>query len=321
MKPSIMQKTILNDISTRGLGLHSGQDINVTLKASEADNGVSFQRVDLKDARPLEARPENVSSTTLATTLGQGENRVSTVEHLMAALSALGVDNLRVEVDGPELPVFDGSADEWVKLLNEAGLKTLGTPRRMYRVTRPFKVAVGDKFISVRPASRFSVEAHIDFGGAIGRHCFYYVESDQAFISEISRSRTFCRLRDVEMMHSQGLALGGSLDNAVVVGDDGILNPGGLRYDDEFVRHKILDFIGDLAMAGAPVVGQFVIHKPGHELNRHFLTEALAQPGLLEALTAGSEEVKKPAAARKEARLPRPRLSLSLDEALTPAGL
>lgn len=317
-----MQKTILNDISARGLGLHSGRDINVTLKAASADSGISFRRVDLQDSRPLEACPENVSSTTLATTLGQGENRVSTVEHLMAALSALGVDNLLVEVDGPELPVFDGSADEWVKLLNEAGLKTLGTPRQMYRVTRPFKVTVGDKFISVRPASRFSVEAHIDFGGAIGRHCFYYVDSDQAFVSEISRSRTFCRLRDVEMMHSQGLALGGSLDNAVVVGDDGILNPGGLRYDDEFVRHKILDFIGDLAMAGAPIVGQFVIHKPGHELNRHFLTEALAQPGLLEPLTAGSEEVKKPAAAsRKEARLPRPRLSLSLDEALTPAGL
>jgi len=319
MKSSTMQKTIHKDISTRGLGLHSGRDIEVRLIPAAADSGISFRRTDLSGAPVLAALPENVHSTTLATTLGQGENRVSTVEHLMAALSALGVDNVRVEVDGPELPVFDGSADEWVQLLNEAGLRTLDAPRRMFRVTRPFKVAVGDKFISVRPASRFSVEAHIDFGGAIGRHCFYYVESDQAFVSEISRSRTFCRLRDVEMMHSQGLALGGSLDNAVVVGDDGILNPGGLRYDDEFVRHKILDFIGDLAMAGAPVIGQFVIHKPGHELNRHFLTEALAQNGLMESVVSGAEETKP--AARKEVRLPRPRLSLSLDEALAPAGL
>lgn len=313
------QQTIYKDISTRGLGLHSGRDINVTLKPAAADSGISFRRVDLSEAPILAACPENVRSTTLATTLGQGENRISTVEHLMAALSALGVDNLRVEVDGPELPVFDGSAEEWVSLLREAGLKKLDVPRRMFRVTRPFKVAVGDKFISVRPASRFSVEAHIDFGGAIGRHCFYYVESDQAFVNEICRSRTFCRLRDVEMMHSQGLALGGSLDNAVVVGDDGILNPGGLRYDDEFVRHKILDFIGDLAMAGAPVIGQFVIHKPGHELNRHFLTEALAQNGLMESVVSGSEEARP--AVRKETRLPRPRLSLSLDEALAPAGL
>lgn len=320
MNSTIMQKTINSDIVTSGLGLHSGRDINVILKPRAADSGISFRRIDLGEAQTLEASPENVTSTTLATTLGRGENRISTVEHLMAALSALGVDNLRVEVDGPELPVFDGSAAEWVKLLTEAGLRTLNAPRRMYRVTRPFKVAAGDKFISVRPASRFSVEAHIDFGGAIGRHCFYYVESDQAFIHEISRSRTFCRLRDVEMMHSQGLALGGSLDNAVVVGDDGILNPGGLRYDDEFVRHKILDFIGDLAMAGAPIIGQFVIHKPGHELNRNFLTEALAQPGLMELVTTGSEETRRPVA-RKEARLPRTRLSLSLDEALTPAGL
>ncbi len=315
-----MQKTIRQTISALGLGLHSGRDINVWLKPAVADHGVSFQRVDLPGAPALAATAENVTSTTLATTLGRGENRISTVEHLMAALSALGVDNLIVEADGPELPVFDGSAAEWVRLLNAAGLADLNAPRRVYKVTRPFKFTAGDKSISVRPANRFSVEAHIDFGGAIGRHCFYYVESDQAFTSEISRSRTFCLLKDVEMMHKQGLALGGSLDNAVVVGDDGILNPDGLRYNDEFVRHKILDFIGDLAMAGAPIVGQFVLHKPGHELNRRFLTEALAEPGLLEASAPAVEEAKRPAV-RKEARRLLPRLSLSLDEALTPAGL
>jgi len=312
------QTTIRENISASGLGLHSGRDITVTLKPGESGSGIIFKRVDLPGAPALPARPENVSSTNLATTLGQGDCRVSTVEHLMAALAALGVDNLLVESDGPELPVFDGSAEEWVRLLNEAGLKEQSAPRRIYRVTRPFKYSCEDKSIEVRPASRFSVEAHIDFGGAIGRHCFYYVESADAFVREISRSRTFCRLQDVEMMHSQGLALGGSLDNAVVVGDDGILNPDGLRFDDEFVRHKILDFIGDLAMAGAPVIGQFVIRKPGHDLNRRFLQAALAQPGLMESVVAG--ENKRPAAASRRPALLR-RLSLSpLDEVLAPAG-
>ncbi|MDL2260430.1 UDP-3-O-acyl-N-acetylglucosamine deacetylase, partial [Deltaproteobacteria bacterium OttesenSCG-928-K17] len=244
-----LQKTIYKDISASGLGLHSGADISVRLRPAPANSGIRFKRSDLPEAPCLAAVAENVTSTTLATTLGQGENRISTVEHLMAALSALGVDNLLVETSGPELPVFDGSAAEWVRLLNENGLTEQNAPKRVYKVAKAFTVVEGDKSISVRPASRFSVEAHIDFGGAIGRHCFYYVESDQAFTSEICSSRTFCQLKDVEAMHSRGLALGGSLENAVVVGDDGILNPEGLRFDDEFVRHKILDFIGDLAMA------------------------------------------------------------------------
>ena len=318
--PMKMQKTIKNEISAKGLGLHSGRDIYVNFKPAPADSGITFRRIDLGGAPAIKALPENVTSTTLATTLGRGENRVSTVEHLMAALSALGVDNLQVETDGPELPVFDGSADEWVRLLNEAGLVELNAPRKVLKVTRPYKFTAGDKSVEVRPAGRFSVEAHIDFGGAIGRHCFYYVDSDQAFVKEISRSRTFCQLKDVEMMHSQGLALGGSLDNAVVVGDDGILNPGGLRFDDEFVRHKILDFIGDLAMAGAPVVGHFIIHKPGHELNRRFLVSALAQPGLLEESISGAEKAKR----REPVKNSRPlisRLALSLEEVMTPAGL
>ncbi len=311
-----MQKTIARDIDTEGMGLHSGRTIAVTLRPAPAGSGVRFQRVDLPQAPALAAHAGNVTSTTLATTLGHGENRVSTVEHLMAALSALGVDNILVETDGPELPVFDGSAEGWVALLKEAGLVEQNAPRRVFKVTRPFKFTHGDKSIEVRPASRFSVEAHIDFGGAIGRHCFYYVDSQEAFTREISRSRTFCQLKDVELMHSRGLALGGSLDNAVVVGDDGILNPGGLRFDDEFVRHKILDFIGDLAMAGAPVVGQFVLHKPGHELNRRFLQEALAEPGLMESAVAGTEESRRPAL-RKDPRRLAPRMPLPLDEAWT----
>lgn len=312
-----MQKTICKDISTSGLGLHSGHDISVRLRPAPVDSGIRFKRVDLPNAPILTACPENVSSTMLATTLGRDENKISTVEHLMAALSALNVDNILVEVNGPELPVFDGSALKWVQLLRESGLAEQSAPRRQLVVTRPFTFSVGDKSISVRPASRFSVEAHIDFGGAIGRHCFYYVDSEEAFDKEISKSRTFCLLKDVEMMHTQGLALGGSLDNAVVVGDDGILNPEGLRYDDEFVRHKILDFIGDLAMAGAPLVGQFVLHKPGHDLNRRFLAEAMAQPGLLKSVVSG-EKSKRTAQKRPRRVLSLP---LQLAEAISPLGL
>lgn len=319
MNTIIKQKTICKDISTSGLGLHSGRDITVRLRPAGADSGIKFKRVDLPEASILSACPENVSSTNLATTLGSGENRISTVEHLMAALSSLKVDNILVESDGPELPVFDGSAGEWLRLLKESGLKEQNAPSRRIMVTRPFTFSAGDKSISVRPASRFSVEAHIDFGGAIGRHCFYYIDSEEAFAKEIGQSRTFCLLKDVEMMHSQGLALGGSLDNAVVVGSDGILNPDGLRYDDEFVRHKILDFIGDLAMAGAPIIGQFVIHKPGHELNRRFLTEALAQPGLMKTVVCDGEANRRQPAKRGLPLVPR--LSLNLSEALPPLGL
>ncbi|MDR1922720.1 MAG: UDP-3-O-acyl-N-acetylglucosamine deacetylase, partial [Candidatus Adiutrix sp.] len=266
------------------------------LKPAPAGGGIHFKRLDLADAAPVKAAPENVASTTLATSIGRGDNSVGTVEHLLAALAALGLDNVNVEVDGPELPIFDGSAAPWVDLIKAAGVVTLNAPRSFFKATRPFKTAVGDKSIEVRPAACFSVEAHIDFNGSIGRQAFYYVGSEKAFTSEISSSRTFCLLKDVEMMQSRGLALGGALDNAVVVGDDGIINPEGLRFKDEFVRHKILDFIGDLSIAGAPILGQFILHKPGHELNRRFLAEALAQPGLLELTDARVEDRKKAAA-------------------------
>lgn len=314
-----MQKTIKKNILATGMGLHSGRDIQVSLKPGSVDSGVVFHRVDLPLAPAIVATAKNVTSTMLATTLGEGQNTVSTVEHLMAALAALGVDNLVVETNGPELPVFDGSAAEWVRLLSETGMREQNKPRKVLKVTRPYKISAGDKSIEVHPAGRFSVEAHIDFGGTIGRHFFHYVDSDQAFIDEISRSRTFCQLKDVEMMHRQGLALGGSLANAVVVGDDGVLNPEGLRFDDEFVRHKILDFIGDMAMAGQRIMGHFVIRKPGHELNRRFLISALEQPGLLEESGLGDESFKSREVS-KSARGLMSRLPLSMDEMLTPAG-
>jgi UDP-3-O-[3-hydroxymyristoyl] N-acetylglucosamine deacetylase len=277
----MLQQTLKNEICVQGLGLHTGRELTVRLKPAPIGAGLSLKRSDLSAAPALRAVAANVTGTTLATTLGRGENSVSTIEHFLSALGSLGVDNLLAEVDGPELPIFDGSAAEWLRLLNEAGLASQAAPRLFQTLTRPFRLDADEKSIEARPAGRLSVEGHIDFGGFIGRQSFHYVASPAAYAKEISRARTFCLARDVENMRLMGLAKGGSLDNAVVVGDDGILNPDGLRYRDEFVRHKILDFLGDLALAGAPILGHFTFRKSGHELNCRFVRAALAEPGLL----------------------------------------
>ncbi len=284
-----MQKTICQNITAQGIGLHSGREVSVVLKPALPGTGIKFQRSDLAYP-PLAATTANISSTPLATALGQKDcpaNRVSTVEHLMSALAALGIDNILVLVNAPELPIFDGSALEWFRLLKKAGLAEQNASKETLRVLEPYKFSIGDNPANMRsiemwPASRFSVEAHIDFAGHIGRHSFNYVGSEESFENEIAPARTFCRLCDVEMMQSQGLALGGSLANAVVVTDDAVLNPEGLRFKNEFVRHKILDFIGDIALAGLAIRGHFVLHKPGHELTGQFLTKVLAEPGLFQ---------------------------------------
>ncbi|MDR2934428.1 MAG: UDP-3-O-acyl-N-acetylglucosamine deacetylase [Candidatus Adiutrix sp.] len=280
-----MQQTLANEICAQGLGLHTGRELTVRLKPAAVGSGLSLKRSDIPAAPALKAVAANVTGTTLATTLGRGENSVSTIEHLLSALGALGVDNLLAEVDGPELPIFDGSAAEWLRLVNEAGLAPQAAPRLSQTLARPFRLAVDDKSIEARPAGRLSVEGHIDFGGFIGRQSFHYVASPSAYAEEISRARTFCLAQDVEYMRLNGLAKGGSLDNAVVVGDDGLLNPEGLRYRDEFVRHKILDFLGDLTLAGVPLLGHFTIRKSGHELNCRFVRAILAEPGLLTDLS------------------------------------
>ena len=282
----MLQQTINTKICAQGLGLHTGREVTVRLKPAPAGSGLRLKRSDLTGPPALKAVAANVTGTTLSTTLGQGENSISTIEHFLSALGALGVDNLLAEVDGPELPIFDGSSAEWLRLLNEAGLAPQPAPRIFQSLTRPFRLEMGDRSIEAWPAGRLSVEGHIDFGGFIGRQSFYYVASPSAFTAEISRARTFCRAQDVEMMRRQGLARGGSLANAVVVGDDGLLNPEGLRYRDEFIRHKILDFLGDLTLAGAPLLAHFTLRKPGHEINCRFLQAALAEPGLFHAVPA-----------------------------------
>jgi UDP-3-O-[3-hydroxymyristoyl] N-acetylglucosamine deacetylase len=306
----MFQQTIKTEICALGMGLHTGRELTVRLKPAPAGSGLNFMRSDLAGVPALKAVAANVTGTALATTLGQGENTVGTIEHLLSAVGGLGVDNLLVEIDGPELPVFDGSSAEWLRLLNEAGLAAQGAPRHFKAITRPFRLVLGDKSIEARPAGRLSVEGHIDFGGFIGRQSFYFISSPGPYATEISRARTFCLAKDVEMMRSQGLARGGSLANAVVVGDAGLLNPEGLRYRDEFVRHKILDFLGDLVLVGAPVLGHFTLNKPGHDLNCRFVEAILAEAGLLAPV---------PAEPRKR-RPERPKaLNFFQDEVWTPA--
>ena len=305
----MLQKTINAEINASGLGLHTGRDLAVRLRPAPAGSGLTLKRSDIPRSPLLKVEPSNVTGTTLSTTLGRGKNSITTTEHLFSALLALGGDNLLIEVDGPELPIFDGSAAEWLRLLNKAGLAHQAAPRLFKTLARPFRLELDDRYIEARPAGRLSVEAHIDFGGLIGRQNFCLVLSPETFAAEISQARTFCLARDVENMRAQGLAKGGSLANAVVVGDDGILNPEGLRYRDEFVRHKILDFLGDLALAGAPLLGHFILRKPGHELNCRFVRAALAEPGLLTAVTAA------PGKRRQPSPSPRP---LDFFEALNP---
>jgi UDP-3-O-[3-hydroxymyristoyl] N-acetylglucosamine deacetylase len=279
------QKTIKHKVKISGKGLHSGQNIDIILNPKPIDTGVWFHRIDKSGTKPLLAVSANVSDTSLATTIGFGQESVGTLEHLLAALGGLGINNILVEVNGPEAPIFDGSARPWVDLLKNVGLQTLNAPRSYYKLRRPFEMRDGDKMICAEPAAHLSVDFSIDFPGIIKtqRRLFNFTEAK--FVSEISSARTFCLLSDVEKMQKAGKALGGGLDNAVVVSDDGVLNPEGLRYSDECVRHKILDFLGDMALVQAPIVGRFKVSKSGHGFNHSFFSALMAAPGVLDKVT------------------------------------
>jgi UDP-3-O-[3-hydroxymyristoyl] N-acetylglucosamine deacetylase len=284
------QRTIAQKITIGGTGLHSGKSMEVTLSPGPRDTGVWFLRTDDKEARPVLAASENVSDTNLATSVGRGPDKVSTLEHLLAALGALGISNLGVELSGPEIPILDGSALPWTTLLHKAGVKTLNAPRPFYRVKKPFVLEEDGKSVSVEPSDFFEVDLDIEFENFAKSQSRRFVLDGSSFVKEIAPARTFCLEKDVNFMRANNLALGGGLNNAVVVADDGsILNPEGLRFPDEFVRHKILDFIGDMALAGCPILGRFVAHKTGHALNQRFLKNILNAPGILEKVSPGLE--------------------------------
>ncbi len=268
------QRTIRNSIRATGVGMHTGRKVLMTVRPAAPDAGIVFQRTDLAGAADIPARAANVGETTLGTTLGHGEARVSTVEHLLSAFAGLGIDNARVELNAPEVPIMDGSAGPFVFLLQSAGIEEQPVPKRFTRVLRTVRVEDGDKWAQFDRYEGFKVNFEIEFDHPIFKRRMQRATMDfstTAFLKEISRARTFGFMRDLEMLRSRNLALGGTLDNAIVLDDSGVLNEGGLRYEDEFVKHKILDAIGDLYLLGHSLIGEFSGHKSGHALNNRLL--------------------------------------------------
>ena len=283
---SFRQRTLKQRASVDGVGLHSGVQVRLTLAPAPSDSGIVFVRSDLSPQVEIPALSEHVVDTTMNTSLGRGQIRVGTVEHLLAALAGCGIDNARVEVHGPEVPIMDGSSEPFVRLVREAGVREQRATRRFLLVRKPVTVTDGDKVARLSPArGRFSVSYTIDFQHPLISDQSYSVEvSDRTFQKEIARARTFGFKRDVERLHRAGLARGGSLENAVVVDDFNILNPEGLRYPDEFVRHKILDALGDLSLIGMPVIGHLTAIKSGHALNHQLVRKVLAEAGACEVV-------------------------------------
>ncbi len=283
------QRTIAEKISCTGVGLHSGAPAELRLIPARADSGVTFVRTDRRDPVEVPASLAFVTSTRNATTLGRDGDEIGTVEHLLAALYALGVDNVRVEVDGPEIPVLDGCASSFAFLIRSAGIFSQQATRSVLRVRRAIEIRDGERWIRVEPAPSLQIAYVLDFDHPlIGRQAREFPEIDaEIFEREIAPARTFGILRDVNALRRAGLARGGSLDNAVVLGATRVLNPGGLRWPDEFVRHKILDLLGDLALLGARIEGRVRVVRGGHVLH-HRLAAAIAAQIRRPALPARS---------------------------------
>ena len=271
-----VQRTLRRHISCVGIGLHSGNKVNLTLKPAPADFGIRFRRTDLGDLE-VPATVHNLAGIQLATGLARNEVSVETVEHLLAALVSLGVDNVIVELNSPEVPIMDGSAAPFIYLIQEAGVKKLQAPRKYLKIVRPIMISRGDKRIALYPSEHFKVTYSISFDHPLIRHQSRTMKiTDETFVEEIAPARTFGFLKEVEMLRQRGLALGGSLDNAIVLGETGVLN-NALRFEDEFVRHKILDAIGDLSLVGYPVIGHLVAHRAGHALHTAFAARILEE--------------------------------------------
>lgn len=279
------QKTIGRAIEIKGKALHSGRLLNMTLAPAPAFSGIQFLREDQPHARWVRGSFHEISSTELSTTLGRGVDMVGTVEHLMAACFLLGVDNLQVTLNGPEVPILDGSAQVFMDALEEAGLKTQEAMRHQLRVLEPFRLEMGDQWMEVAPSDRLEVECTIEFPHKlIGKKKASFRDGKDD-IRTLGRARTFCHLDDVNAMRQRGLALGGSLQNAVVVSDKGVMNEEGLRSSNEFAEHKLLDLLGDLYLLGSPLVGKIKAYKPGHSLHAKFMRALSHQKDVMVAVT------------------------------------
>lgn len=284
----IHQRTLKNVIRATGVGLHTGEKVYLTLRPAAVNTGIVFRRVDLDPVVELKADPEQVGDTRLSTALKKGDVSVSTIEHLMAALAGLGIDNVYVEITSPEVPIMDGSAAPFVFLIQSAGMVEQSAPKKFIRVKKSISIEDGDKWAKFEPFEGFKVSFSIDFDHPI------FAKSPQkatvdfsttSFVKEVSRARTFGFMHEVEALREAGLALGGSHDNAIVMDSYTILNDDGLRYEDEFVKHKILDAIGDLYLLGYQLIGEFSAYKSGHALNNKLLRALISQPDAWELVT------------------------------------
>jgi UDP-3-O-[3-hydroxymyristoyl] N-acetylglucosamine deacetylase len=276
MTPPFFQKTLSGPVSFTGVGVHSGRTITLTLLPAPENHGVKFRRVDIPGSQDIPALFKLVVDTSLATVLGANGAIVSTIEHLMACFSGLGVDNALVEINDYEVPVMDGSAWEFTKKIKTVGVRQQGVPKQCFIIKEEMRVSDGDKFVAALPAPFFSVTCAIDFDHPlIGEQKASFNPAEDDFETEISRARTFGFVRDFEMMKRLGLGAGGGLDNAIVVDDAAILNEEGLRYPDEFVRHKLLDCLGDFSLLGMPIQGRIITRKSGHTLNHQFISHFL----------------------------------------------
>jgi UDP-3-O-[3-hydroxymyristoyl] N-acetylglucosamine deacetylase len=287
----LRQRTVAHEVSCKGIGLHSGRKVKLTIKPAAANSGISFERVDISPNHSVKASFDNVVATNMATTIGLDGHSICTIEHLMAAFFGTGIDNALVQIDGEEVPIMDGSAAPFVLLLKNAGVAIQDCNKRFLLVKRPITVEDGNRSVHLYPSNELKITYRIDFDHPLMKDQAYEISfSESTFVQQISKARTFGFLRDVEILKSNGLAKGGSLDNAIVVDEFGVLNEDGLRYKDEFVRHKILDFIGDLAILGPTVIGHFVVERSGHSLNQKLLKEFMAQEDYWEAVRFKSKE-------------------------------
>jgi UDP-3-O-[3-hydroxymyristoyl] N-acetylglucosamine deacetylase len=284
----IRQRTLKNTIRATGVGLHSGEKVYLTLKPAPVGTGIVFRRIDLEPAMEIRAWAEYVGETTMSTNLIQNGVKVGTVEHLLSALAGLGIDNAYVELSAAEVPIMDGSAGPFVFLIQSAGIEEQESAKQFIRIKREVTVTDGDKRATFVPFEGFKVSFEIDFDHPVvsGRTQKASVDfSSTSFLKEVSRARTFGFMRDLEFLRSHNLALGGSVDNAIVVDENGVLNEDGLRYEDEFVKHKILDAIGDLYLLGKSLIGEYRGYKSGHAMNNRLLRALIAQPDAWEVVT------------------------------------
>ena len=284
-----LQRTIRSRVKVDGIGLHTGRETSLTFRPAPPDSGVHIVRTDLPGSPSIKVCAENVKATALATTLGGPEFSVSTVEHCLSSLAALRIDNLIIELTGPEIPIGDGSAFVFMKALLGSGIVDQDEPRKYIYVTQPIFFGDQDKHAYVLPYNGLRITFTIDFPHPkIGKQRMDIDVNETTFVREISRARTFGFMKDVELMRARGLALGGSLDNAIVLDQDSVLNPDGLRYADEFVRHKVLDALGDLVTLGRPLMGHVVLHKAGHDITTRFVRKIIESPSSFRLLELGA---------------------------------